>query len=78
MLLAGRQARARIDAIAESLGVEVGRLLSATTESAAPDTPRPYLARGAMMMAESADAGTPVAAGDIAVEMAVHVVFEVR
>jgi uncharacterized protein YggE len=30
-----------------------------------------------MMMAESADAGTPISAGDISVEMAVHVVFEV-
>jgi uncharacterized protein YggE len=76
VLEAGRRARARVEAIAESLGVGVGRLLRATTEIGAIPLPHPQLARG-MMMAESADAGTPISAGDIAVEMAVHVVFEV-
>jgi len=76
VLEAGRRARARVEAIAESLGVGVGRLLRATTEFGATPSPHPQLARG-MMMAESADAGTPISAGDISVEMAVHVVFEV-
>lgn len=77
VLEAGRRARARVDAIAESLGVGVGRLLLATTEHAVSQPPRPQLARGAMM-AESARVETPILAGNIAVEMAVHVVFEVR
>jgi uncharacterized protein YggE len=77
VLEAGRRARAEVDAIADSLGVEVGALLSATTEFSAPDAPRPQFARG-VMMAESAAAGTPISAGELAVEMAVHVVFEVR
>lgn len=76
VLEAGRRARARVEAIAESLGVGVGPLLRATTELGATPLPHPQLARG-MMMAESADARTPISAGDISVEMAVHVVFEV-
>ncbi len=79
VLEAGRRARRRVDAIAESLGVRVGALRHATSEPIRADGPRPYMARGAgAMMAESADASTPISAGDIEVVMAVHVVFEVR
>jgi hypothetical protein len=74
---AGKRARARVEAIAESLGVEVGELLNATTELAVAERPRPVLARG-MASAESSAAATPISAGEIAIEMAVHVVFGVR
>jgi uncharacterized protein YggE len=78
LLEAGRRARETAAAIAESLGVELGDLLSASSEPGPPIGPMPVRAR-AVAYAESAmDAATPIAAGEVEVEMAVRVVFEVR
>jgi len=78
LLEAGRRARDKAEAIAESLGVELGGLLSASSEGEPVAGPVPMRAR-AMAYAEAAmDAATPIAAGDVEVEMAVRVVFEVR
>jgi uncharacterized protein YggE len=78
LLEAGRRARQKAETIAESLGVGLGDLLSATAESeAAPPIPGPIRMRMSAQV-EAMDSSTPIAAGELSVEMAVRVVFEVR
>jgi uncharacterized protein YggE len=78
LLEAGRRARETAAAIAEALGVELGDLLSASSEADPPVVPGPVRARGLAYAEAAMDAATPIAAGEIEVEMAVRVVFGVR
>ncbi len=78
LLEAGRRARETAEAIAESLGVELGDLLSASSEIGPVVGPPPMRLRGLAHAEAAMDAATPIAAGEIDVEMAVRVVFGVR
>ncbi len=58
---AARQARAKADALADALGLEIARVLSVVEGS--PAVVRPYAPRAAMMQAEAAAPTTPVEPG---------------
>ena len=77
LLEAGRKARAEAATVAESLSVELGELLEASTASHTP-SPRPPMPH-ARMMATAADAkATPIEPGTVDLQVSVHAVFAIR
>ena len=66
---AARQARAKADALAEALGLEIVRVISVAEGS--PTVVRPYAPRTAMMQAEAAAPTTPVEPGSVEVRASV-------
>ncbi len=76
LLEAGRRARGDAEAIAESLGVTLGEVLTAssTSSSSLPPQPRMMAMRGATNSAPK----TPIEAGEIAVTMTVTVLFAIH
>ena len=77
LLEAGREAREKAEAIAESLGATLGNLVHATSELG--DGPRPMpMARMAMAMEADAASGTTINPQEIDVEMSVRAIFEIE
>jgi len=76
LLEAGQRARGEAEAIAESLGVTLGEVLSASSASSSSIPPRPRVM--AMREATASAPKTPLEAGDIAVSMQVTVVFAIH
>lgn len=74
-LEAGRRARAKAETLAESLGVGLGQLLEASTNTSGGGGR--VMARSAFMEG-SADAATPVEAGEVRVQASVSARFEIR
>ena len=66
---AARQARAKAEALAEALGLEIVRVLSVTEGT--PTVVRPYAPRATMMQAEAAAPTTPVEPGAVEVHASV-------
>jgi len=62
---AARQARAKADALADALGLEIVRVISVAEGS--PTVVRPYAPRATMMQAEAAAPPTPVEPGTVEV-----------
>jgi uncharacterized protein YggE len=71
---AGGDARRQAETIAAALGVELGRILSASTSGSPVVTPRQY--RGMAMAMEGAP--TPVEPGEVSVDAALSVVFAIE
>jgi len=76
LALAGAEARAQAESIAEALGVRLGDVLSASTS--APSAPiRPQ--QSVMTMRAAAEAmPTPVEAGEVHVEATLHVTYSIE
>jgi uncharacterized protein YggE len=77
LIQAGKNARAEGAAIAESLQVELGPVLHATT-SPGFDGPRPMALRSAAMSAAEAVPATEILPGAVKVRASVRVSFEIR
>ena len=75
MALASERARARAEALAKSLGVKLGRLLEATSDSTSTPPPMPFMA--ARMELKSA-APTPVEPGELTIQATVQVTYAVE
>lgn len=74
---AGADARRQAEAAAAALGVELGRILSATVSGAPIVYPRTYARGGMVAMAEAAPV-PPVEAGDVDVSAALQVTYEIK
>ena len=74
---AGKQAQAQAETIAASLGLRLGRVVSASSSSRGPVMPR-RMESYAMMARESALATTPIEAGDVTIAADVNVVYEIE
>lgn len=74
--LAGQRARRQAETIAESLGIQLGEVISASSSESAPIVPM----KMEMMAMARADmvADTPIEAGDVTVSADVHVVFAIE
>lgn len=74
---ASTRARARAEALAKALGVRLGRLLEASSGGGVVSPPMPYMARSmGLMKAEAAD--TPIAPGELTVQVSVDVVYAIE
>jgi len=72
---AAGDAKAQADSMARGLGVQLGRVLSATTSNEPVPTPRRF---EAMAMTAGAPAPTPIEAGDVTVSATVQVTYEIQ
>ncbi|HYC56438.1 MAG TPA: SIMPL domain-containing protein [Candidatus Binatia bacterium] len=78
LLEAGRRARAEAETVAESLGVALGPLVDASSESRGGPGPMYAHDRMAMMESAGADAATTVVPGTLEVSATVSVTFGIR
>jgi len=76
LLEAGRSARSDAEAIAESLGVSLGEVVTASSATSPPLLPQ--VRAMAMRDASASTAKTPIEAGEIAVSVTVNVIFAIR
>lgn len=74
---AGADARRQAEATASALGVELGRVLSATTSGGPVVYPKTFARGGMVAMAEAAPA-PPVEAGDVDVTVTLQVTYEIK
>lgn len=74
---AGADARRQAEATAAALGVELGRVLTATVAGGPVVYPRTYARGGMVAMAEAAPA-PPVEAGDVDVSATLQVTYEIK
>jgi uncharacterized protein YggE len=74
--LAGKRARELAASIARATGVELGRVLSAS--SGYPQAPMPKRMEAYAAMARDSMAATPIEAGDVTVSAEVNVVYEIK
>ncbi len=73
---AAADARANAERLADSLGTNLGRVLSISTGSHAPQPPIAYNARSAMMSMDSTEAAQTYNPAEMSVSATVNVVFE--
>jgi uncharacterized protein YggE len=76
MARAGADAKRQADAAAAALGVELGRVLSATTSGGPVVYPKTFARAGMVAMAEAAP--PPVEAGDVDVTVTLQVTYEIK
>jgi uncharacterized protein YggE len=74
--LAAKDAQTQADSLAKSLGVKLGPVVKATTETEA--RPMPVMRMGAMAMSSSMGAPTPVQPNEVAVPATVSITYQIQ
>jgi uncharacterized protein YggE len=74
--LAAEDAQTQADSLAKSLGVKLGPVVKATTETEA--RPMPVMRMGAMAMSSSMGAPTPVQPNEVAVPATVSITYQIQ